>query len=103
MDFFKQGSDNLKGMGFGSAMPTERDRLLGTVSGDTQAQNQSQMDAIQAQIDSENKKNEPKSFPAMKSGGKVGSASKRADGCAVKGKTKGTLIACGGGYMKGKK
>jgi hypothetical protein len=39
---------------------------------------------------------------AYKTGGKVSSASKRADGCAVKGKTKGTIIACGG-YMKGKK
>jgi hypothetical protein len=28
----------------------------------------------------------------MKSGGKVSSASKRADGCAVKGKTKGRMI-----------
>jgi len=41
--------------------------------------------------------------PTYKKGGKVSSASKRADGCAVKGKTKGTIIACGGGYMKGKK
>ena len=40
---------------------------------------------------------------AYKTGGKVSSASKRADGCAVKGKTKGTIIACTGGYMKGKK
>ena len=39
----------------------------------------------------------------MKSGGKVSSASKRADGCAVRGKTKGTMVMCGGGYMKGKK
>jgi hypothetical protein len=37
--------------------------------------------------------------PAFKKGGSVGSASKRADGCAVKGKTKGTMIAMkGGGY-----
>ena len=37
-------------------------------------------------------------------GGSVGSASRRADGIAVKGKTKGTMIAmCGGGYAKGKK
>ena len=28
----------------------------------------------------------------MKSGGKVGSASKRADGCAVKGKTRGRMV-----------
>ena len=35
---------------------------------------------------------------------KGGSASARADGCAVKGKTKGTIISmCGGGmYKKGK-
>ena len=29
---------------------------------------------------------------ALKSGGKVGSASKRADGCAVKGKTRGRMV-----------
>ena len=39
----------------------------------------------------------------MKKGGMV-SASKRADGCAVRGKTKGTMVKmCGGGYAKGKK
>jgi hypothetical protein len=38
-----------------------------------------------------------------KKGGKVSSASKRADGIAQKGKTRGTIIACGGGYMKAKK
>jgi hypothetical protein len=30
-------------------------------------------------------------------------ASSRADGIATKGKTRGTIVACGGGYMKGKK
>jgi hypothetical protein len=40
----------------------------------------------------------------MKAGGSVSSASKRADGIAQRGKTKGTMVAmCGGGYMKGKK
>lgn len=34
---------------------------------------------------------------------KGGSASSRADGCAIRGKTKGTIVMCGGGYMKGKK
>lgn len=33
-------------------------------------------------------------------GGSVGSASKRADGCATKGKTKGTMIAMSGGKSK---
>ena len=37
--------------------------------------------------------------PAFKKGGSVGSASRRADGIAKKGKTKGTMIAMkGGGY-----
>lgn len=34
---------------------------------------------------------------------KGGSASSRADGIAQRGKTRGTMIACGGGYMKGGK
>jgi hypothetical protein len=39
----------------------------------------------------------------MKSGGKVSSASSRADGIATKGKTRGTMIAmCGGGMGKRK-
>jgi hypothetical protein len=41
----------------------------------------------------EEKKEEPKSEPEKKrSGGIVGSASKRADGCAVKGKTRGKIV-----------
>jgi hypothetical protein len=31
-------------------------------------------------------------IPRMKAGGKVSSASKRADGCCVKGKTKGRMV-----------
>lgn len=38
-----------------------------------------------------------------KKGGSVSSASKRADGIAQRGKTRGTMVMCGGGYMKGKK
>jgi hypothetical protein len=41
----------------------------------------------------EEKKEEPKSEPEKKrSGGVVGSASKRADGCAQRGKTKGRMV-----------
>jgi hypothetical protein len=40
----------------------------------------------------------------MASGGNVSSASKRADGIASKGKTRGTMVSmCGGGMYKGKK
>ena len=48
-------------------------------------------------------KGHEKRMHKMASGGKVGQLSK-ADGCAVKGKSKGTIIAmCGGGMAKGKK
>jgi hypothetical protein len=36
----------------------------------------------------------------FKKGGSVRSASSRADGIASKGKTRGTIVACGGGMMK---
>lgn len=36
-------------------------------------------------------------------GGKISSASSRGDGIAQRGKTKGTMVMCGGGYMKGRK
>lgn len=37
-----------------------------------------------------------------KKGGAISSASRRADGIAQRGKTRGTIIMCGGGYAKGK-
>jgi len=39
----------------------------------------------------------------MASGGSISSASSRADGIASKGKTRGTMVMCGGGMAKGKK
>ena len=48
-------------------------------------------------------KGKPPSPREMAKGGKVSSASKRADGIATKGKTKGTMITmCGGGMAKRK-
>jgi hypothetical protein len=38
--------------------------------------------------------------PEFKQGGKVSNASKRADGIAQRGKTKGTIVMCGGGVYK---
>jgi len=38
-----------------------------------------------------------------KKGGKVSSASSRADGIAQRGKTRGTMVMCGGGMSKGKR
>jgi hypothetical protein len=48
---------------------------------------------------SEEEKRKRQMGAPMKKGGKVSSASKRADGIAVKGKTRGTMITMkGGGY-----
>lgn len=45
----------------------------------------------------------PKDSQYKRGGMTRSSASSRGDGIAQRGKTKGTMIACGGGYMKGKK
>lgn len=45
-------------------------------------------------------KGAPRTMGGMKKGGKVSSASSRADGIAQRGKTKGTMIMCGGKGMK---
>ena len=87
-DFLKQGANNLKSIGFGAAMPTERDRLLGMVSGETEEENKKKMEAMQAQIDAANKRTPAVAPTGMKKGGKVKSASARADGCAIRGKTR---------------
>ena len=50
------------------------------------------------------KEKEVKETPEpVKKMAKGGSASSRADGCAIRGKTKGTIVMCGGGYMGKKK
>jgi len=43
---------------------------------------------------------EPKPAPKVVKKASGGSASSRADGCCVKGKTKGTIVMCGGGMSK---
>jgi len=48
----------------------------------------------------------PDSVPVdepVKKMAKGGSASSRADGCAERGKTRGTMIMCGGGMTRGRK
>jgi hypothetical protein len=56
------------------------------------------MEEAKRDVDDEKTRSKIKAM-GYASGGKVGSASKRADGCATKGKTKGTMITMkGGGY-----
>ena len=52
-----------------------------------------------AQSGDEEEKRKKQMGASMKKGGKVSSASSRADGCAVKGKTRGTMITMKNGGM----
>lgn len=89
MDLLKQGAENLKNIGFGAAMPEMRDRVLGVVSGSTNKSQDEKIKALEAEVAAGRKtKEQAKIEMGMKKGGKVSSASKRADGCAIRGKTR---------------
>jgi hypothetical protein len=93
MDLLKQGAQNLKSIGFGAAMPEMRDRVLGVISGDANQAQDDKIKALEAEVAAGRKtKQQAQAEVGMKKGGKVSSASKRADGCAIKGKTKGRMI-----------
>jgi hypothetical protein len=93
MDMLKQGAQNLKSIGFGAAMPEMRDRVLGVISGSTNKDQDEKIKALEAEVAAGRKtKEQAKAEIGMKKGGKVSSASKRADGCCIKGKTKGRTV-----------
>jgi hypothetical protein len=112
MDFIKNGVDNLMGLGFGAAVPGLRDSIKNIVSNVTTSDSD-QKAKIQAVIDADRAEqqkmmaaqNRPQGrmmrkntemdeggYKGYKKGGKVSSASKRADGCAIKGKTRGKIV-----------
>ena len=93
MEILKQGAQNLKSLGFGALVPDLRDRVLNVVTGDeTKSQNDRIRD-LETEIAAGRKtRQQAKQEMGMKKGGKVSSASKRADGCAIKGKTKGRMV-----------
>lgn len=49
------------------------------------------------------KNSKPSNVESKAKGGKISSASSRGDGIAQRGKTKGTMVMCGGGMAKGKR
>lgn len=107
MDFIKNGMKNLESIGFGSAVPGLRDSLKNIVSNVTSSDSD-QKAKIQSVIDADRAAREEKpasnrsqgrmmqqaktedagGYKGYKKGGKVSSASKRADGCCIRGKTK---------------
>jgi hypothetical protein len=93
MDFVKDGIANLKSIGFGAAIPGLRDKLIGMISPD-EALKEEEMRRI-AQEEASKGRVLAAAQPMKKGGAvkakpkaKVSSASKRADGCAIRGKTR---------------
>ena len=93
--------DNVKKAGLMSQQEIEKDfpkpslmkRLKDNVMG-TAEQNKAAQDRMRKMDEKNPDSSQAKVNKAlgMKSGGKVSSASKRADGCAIKGKTKGRMV-----------
>jgi hypothetical protein len=94
MSLIDMGVKNLKAIGFGAAMPAERDRLFSMVTGSGDKERDEKIKALEAEVAAGRKtKAQAQAEAGMKKGGKVKSnASKRADGCCVKGKTRGKMV-----------
>ena len=102
-----------EGTKFGNYKSRDNYKRSGEESFDTETEN------VPPKMDNYKPRREPKPLTEVKRPGKEtnyensetsdmtfkkgGSASSRGDGIAQRGKTKGTMVACGGGYMKGKK
>ena len=93
MSIIDMGAKNLKAIGFGAAFPKETDRLLGMITGDADKARDEKIKALEAEVAAGRKtKAQAQTEAGMKKGGKVSSASKRADGIAIRGKTKGKMV-----------
>jgi hypothetical protein len=89
MSLIDMGVKNLKAIGFGAAMPTERDQIFNMITGSGNKERDEKIKALEAQVAAGRKtKAQAQAEAGMKKGGKVSSASKRADGCAIRGKTR---------------
>ena len=96
MDLIKQQGNVIKQVGSGLVAPGISDalsRVVDTVTGDAGKSQDEKIAALEAEVAAGRKtKQQAQAEVGMKKGGKVSSASKRADGCAVKGKTRGRLV-----------
>ena len=96
MDLIKQQGNVIKQIGSGLVAPGISDalsRVVDTVTGDAGKSQDEKIAALEAEVAAGRKtKQQAQAEVGMKKGGKVSSASKRADGIAVKGKTRGRMI-----------
>ena len=96
MDLIKQQGNVIKQVGSGLVAPGISDaisRVVDTVTGDAGKSQDEKIAALEAEVAAGRKtKQQAQAEVGMKKGGKVSSASKRADGIAIKGKTRGRMI-----------
>ena len=96
MDLIKQQGNVIKQIGSGLVAPGISDTInsfVDNVTGETSKSQDEKIKALEAEVAAGRKtKQQAQAEVGMKKGGKVSSASKRADGCAIKGKTKGKMV-----------
>ena len=99
MNYVKHLGDTAKTIAGGAIIPGVSDavnRFVDNVTGDAGKAQEERIKALEAEVAAGRKTKEQAQAEAqakpMKKGGKVSSASKRADGCAIRGKTKGRMV-----------
>ena len=99
MDLVKQQGNVIKQLGSLQAIPGVSNAInsfVDNVTGETSKSQDEKIKALEAEVAAGRKTKQQAQMEAqgtgMKKGGKVSSASKRADGCAIRGKTKGRMI-----------
>jgi hypothetical protein len=99
MDLVKQQGNVIKQLGSLQAIPGVSNAInsfVDNVTGETSKSQDEKIKALEAEVAAGRKTQQQAQMEAkgtgMKKGGKVSSASKRADGCAIKGKTKGRMV-----------
>jgi hypothetical protein len=92
MDLIKQQGNVIKQIGSGLVAPGISDTInsfVDNVTGETSKSQDEKIKALEAEVAAGRKtKQQAQAEVGMKKGGKVSSASKRADGCAIRGRTK---------------
>ena len=99
MSYIKHLGNIAKMTAAGAVIPGVSDavnRFVDTATGDAGKAQEDRIKALEAEVAAGRKTKEQAQMEAqgtgMKKGGKVSSASKRADGCAIRGKTKGRMM-----------
>ena len=92
MDIIKNQGNMVKQLGSLQVIPGTSDAInsfVDNVTGETSKKQDEKIKALEAEVAAGRKtKEQAQTEASMKKGGKVSSASKRADGCCIRGKTR---------------